>query len=716
MSDNTEQKQTNDTDSEQVEIAALDDIAESALADIKLDEAKKAKEAELKEKREKTVVSLKGKFDVFPLWELPNFSGSMSKACRVEDTTGASRELIGFICHKYFPPRFKNFRIYDSINNKCAAKIVGHGAIDWPADEMGERYIMIYENIYGQCAMPDLNAQYSPLHEDVLAEKLIKPITEMLSAFAERDFIHGAIRPDNMYENQLDGNRSYAVLPRMEIPLSSDQNPLFEPVEMALCPSVGKGQGHKKNDLYAFGVTIALMMLGFNPMAGKSDEQIIEAKITQGTYVALLGQQKVPSGINEVLRGLLCDDIDDRWSISDLESWVDGKRMTPRQSVADSKYDRGFNFRGQSYHHFRTLAAAMQGHTSDVLRIVEDESLYKWVERTLGHKEVAGRIEVAIRQAPGEKTDLRTQEALVSRVIMALDPKGPIRFKNLSFHPEGLGMCLLEAITEMKNVDDFLTIINQDLLPFWFSLNPYNYADAAAMVTSLDACKKFLKQRAKGNGLERCLYYLNRDAPCVSPMLDQFYVTNAISLVRALDKIGMQETHPKEPFDQHIAAYLTVHFSASNEGDIQLLGAEDLKERYFAALTLIASLQRYGEISSLKGAGQWLYTLMEPVINGFHSRDIREKVKNDLKKIAMRGDLIGMYELLNDKKINKEDLVGFGRAKLEYKRLSHEYQKLDRELAKDNAGMGQGKQLAAIVSFIFTVVGLIVFFMMNSSG
>ena len=694
---------------------ALDDIAESALADMKLEEAQRIKDKELQEKREKTVIPFKDKFEIYPLYELPEFSGTLSKACKVVDTTGASRELIGFICHKYLPPRFKVFRVFDSINNKCIGKTVGHGTIQWPDDEMGERYIMIYENIYGKCPMPDLKGDYNAPHEDVLVEKLIKPLTEMLVAFSERDFIHGAIRPNNLYENQLDGNRSYAVLPKMEIPLSSDQDVLFEPVELALCDPEGKGLGHKKNDLYSFGITIALMMLGFNPMRDFTDDEIIEAKITQGTYAALLGQQKIPSGINEVLRGLLCDDIDDRWSISDLESWVDGKRMTPRQSVADSRYDRGFNFRGTTYHHFRTLAKAMQGHAPDVMKIVDDESLYRWIERTLGHKEVAARVEMAVRTAPGERSDQRTQEALTSRIITALDPRGPVRFKNFSFLPEGIGMSLLKAMAEEKNVADFITILEQDLLPFWFSLNPYNYADAAAMISSLDACKKFLKQRVMGNGIERCLYYLNRDAPCLSPMFEQHFVTGAIDLVRAINDVGTYETHPKEPFDQHIAAYLTVHFSASNEGDIQLLGAADLKERYFAALTLHASLQRYGEIDALKGLGQWLYSLMEPVVNSFHSRDIRNKMSEDLKKIAIRGDLVGMYELLNDKAINKEDFIGFGRAQIEYKRLKNEYTRLSFQLSRDDVGMGQGKQIAAISSFLITIVGLLVFYMVRSS-
>lgn len=711
MSAEEPNKNNNDKNSDALEEAfdiSIENIAKSALEDKEKKEEVKAKKEEQRQKAQEVVLTLKGKYDIFPYDEIEFFSFDDFKAYKATDPNDGSKSLIAVTCHEYWPPRRRFFRTFDSINNKCIANLVDYGVVQW-RHENKERYVLIYDNIFGKPAMTDLAKKHEPFSEDMLVEKLIKPMSEIITDFAERDFIHGGINPLNLFDNMLDNGNSFALRPCMEMPLSYAQPAIFEPIEVALSPGYARGHGHKKNDIYSFGVTVVMLMIGYNPLVGKSDDEVIDAKIKQGSYAALVGKHRIPAGINEVLRGCLSDDIDSRWGYQDLAKWADGKRMTPKQSPADQRYDRGFPFNGRDYHHLRSLAKAMWSHPAEVIRVLEDDSLHKWLDRTLGEKKVAERLVMAKRQTPGDMSDKKNRDLLTTRVIMALDPKGPIRYRHLAFNPEGLGNVLLHCIAEEQDINDIMTVIAQDLIQFWFSFNPDNYADVATMVSNLDSCKRFLKQRVKGNGIERCLYFLNRDASCQSETFKNYHVHNALGVMFVLNKIGMLDNHPREPFDQHMAAFLTVHFSSSNEGDIQLLGAEDLKERYYATLTLLASLQRFGEAKSLKGLGRWVMGLMGPVIESFHSRKIQKKIEKELQKSAAKGDLVGMYEVVNNQTINREDFLGFSKAQIEYKRLAKEYQRLSTELKSDTMGQAQGLYLASVIAFCMAILGLGVF-------
>src|SRR3546814_12871957 len=98
------------------------------------------------------------------------------------------------------------------------------------------------------------------------------------------------------------------------------QPSIYEPVDAAMAMPEGRGQGVPADDYYSLGVLVLVLLCGGNPVPEMSEHELVEAKITKGSYAALVGETRLSLPMVEVLRGLLCDDPDERWRHDDLSS------------------------------------------------------------------------------------------------------------------------------------------------------------------------------------------------------------------------------------------------------------------------------------------------------------------------------------------------------------------------------------------------------------
>lgn len=689
----------------------IENIAKNVLKTKKEDAAEKKDAAAVPIKK---IIKFGKNYEIHADKPLASLSSSITQAFKAVDTTNPSKQIYAILCHDVFPPRRRAYKAFETITNKCMAELLATGVVNWEP-EGRYRYAIIFDNIYGQPAMKNIKGKQEPLSEDKLVNMVIKPITTLLRNFKEKNFVHGSIRPDMLFENVLDGGKSYALAPALSMPLAFDQPVLYETVERGMAQSSGRGLGSSSTDLYALGVTLAVLLIGYNPLGKRTDHEIIRAKVEYGTFSSLLGNQRIPQGINEVLRGLLQDDPKARWDIEDLEKWVEGRRMSPRQSNKEPKAARSFEFINEKYSSLRLLAKALTENSSEAIKVLEAGLLKRWIERSLGDRAVIERFEHATEgYISGDNKDQLYGENIIAKISMALDPGAPIRYRGVSVMPDGVGLALTEAVAYQKNVDVYTDIIQHELIPFWFSCQRDSAVDVVTQMGLMEACKGFLRnKKIPGNGVERCVYYLNKEASCLSPHFQNYDVHDPITFIMALEVIAGQSDRPKEVFDQHMAAFLSTHFSAANEGDIQLLGAYDLKIKYKAMLTLFSGLQAYAEIPKMPNLAKWMMTMIEPVVNNYNSRALRQKIQADLEGLANEGDLVGMRDLLENNTLMKEDIMGFSKAKLEFKKLEEEYFKTEIDLSRDSMGLAQGREVAGIVCALLAVLGLFGFLAMH---
>jgi len=158
---------------------------------------------------------------------------------------------------------------------------------------------------------------------EVVQLNVVKSLVHALLDMRDADIVHGNIRPSNMFAIGPAGGVDRVILGEcLSTPSSYAQPAMFETIERAMADPIGRGPPVIDDDLYALGVSLAVILRHRDPMEGFTDEQIINHKIDQGSYIALTGKDRFSGDILELLRGLLNDDRVQRWNLEDRGGWT----------------------------------------------------------------------------------------------------------------------------------------------------------------------------------------------------------------------------------------------------------------------------------------------------------------------------------------------------------------------------------------------------------
>ena len=83
------------------------------------------------------------------------------------------------------------------------------------------------------------------------------------------------------------------------------------------------------------------LLIGKLPVSKIEDPyQFMLDRINTGSYASIVGGHRIQQNMIEILRGLLADDLAERWPLSDVELWANGRRMTPKQAKLPTKAAR----------------------------------------------------------------------------------------------------------------------------------------------------------------------------------------------------------------------------------------------------------------------------------------------------------------------------------------------------------------------------------------
>ena len=241
------------------------------------------------------------------------------------------RTLFVMVCEDHLTPRLLKVSNYAALNNPGLVSLVASGAVYWPMAKK-QKYCFIYENNLGMPLMKnDTRAGMDMKHEAVMST-VVRPIVNVLLDMRDKDMVHGCIRLSNMFDGgKKEWDRVILGEP-LSVPPSSHMPVLYEPIERSMASPTGRGEGVPSDDLYSFGVCLAILLRENDPMEGQTDEEIIQTKIEEGSYSALTGKDRFTGAILELLRGLLHDDPVQRWNLDEVVEWLDGRRLTPKQS------------------------------------------------------------------------------------------------------------------------------------------------------------------------------------------------------------------------------------------------------------------------------------------------------------------------------------------------------------------------------------------------
>ncbi len=635
---------------------------------------------------------------------LPDLDTPSSKAYAVEDRKDLGRKLFGLVCSPGLPTRRDVMGALRDEEFPGLVPLVEWDVLDWAP--LGQRsMIVIYQKPLGDRLLTATEKGKFKFNEYDFPRRVIEPLVNGIKSMSVFDLPHRSIRPRNVFF--MDEDLQKVVLGDCAtVPPGFDQPALFETTDRAMAQPGGRGIGTLADDIYALGVTLVVLILGYNPFTRMSEDDILKAKIEQGTYAALCGNLRLPIPMLEPLRGMLNDVAEDRWGLDELEGWLAGRKQASIRQTPIDKADVPFEFEGRHHVTPRTLARDMSRHREKGIETMKSEALQTWLRRSLDDAPRADGIHAALDLAALHRDEPQgTDEYLLSKICMILDPRGPIRYKGFSFMPDGFGPAMAVEILRRGNVQVPSEVLSYEIPAIWYALQTSVFAGASVQQREYLQMKGFLNIRDPGYGWERCLYEINPTLPCQSEHIVKDYVTDIENLLPALDAAANRVDTKLSPMDRHVAAFVAANFDEDIHPHLKALSAPNPETSAIGMLSLLAFLQWKLRLNALFGLSSWVGGLLGPAINTYHSRSTRRDIEKEIPRLVRKGSLPELFDLIDNADHRKADQDGFAVACAQFAKAEKEIRDIEGSgTDRQSKAELSGQQTAAVMSIIMAMI------------
>ncbi|MGE5766827.1 MAG: serine/threonine protein kinase, partial [Bacteroidota bacterium] len=472
------------------------------------------------------------------------------------DERGSPKALFALICRRDVAPRTDVLNQFARFNRLPLVTPLRWGVVYWPP-EKAHRFVIILHQPGGERIMTAADATIDAWREDRVVRLVLNPLMPVFKELGGRNLTHRAIRADNVFF--ADAGRESVVLGEcFSLPAGMAQPSIYEPIDGAMAMPEGRGHGTPADDYYALGVLVLVLLCGGNPVPDLSEAELVEAKISKGSYAALVGETRLSLPMVEMLRGLLCDDPDERWRHDDLQLWLNGRHLSPKQALLPPKAARLFPFDGEEYNNAAALSYAMGRKWSAGVLEIKSPELERWIRRSLSDDRKAAAVSAATQAVIGVGGGVAgVEDRLLTRVLIALDQQAPLRYKQVAVRIQGLSTAFAVNYHNEERRQTFAEIILNKLPQMWIEHQGKMRADILAYSRTFDLVNMHLAKPRIGYGLERALYALNPSWPCQSPLLAADYVADLNDLLPALERLAAQGKTERPPMDWHIGGFVS---------------------------------------------------------------------------------------------------------------------------------------------------------------
>jgi hypothetical protein len=601
---------------------------------------------------------LAGRWQVDAATPIPEFDRAGARAYAAHDIAQPEQRLIALVGSGDLPMRSEAARILKGSEIPGLLQLMDYAPIPWPTTRE-RRMAFVYARPAGEPVAAAMARREMHGREVELAQLLLRPIVQALSALARLNIAHRAVRPDNLWFAAEDGG-STLLGDAISAPAGFDQPSAYEPIERAMAQPAGRGEGTQADDVFALGVTLLALTGCCDPGAGRSEAGLIAARLEKGSYYALIEGVRLSLAVAEPLRGMLADDPQARWSLRDVEAWLDGRRPALRGGRQRPVPETPFALGDDLCTGARQLARALFRHPGAGVRAIRSGALELWVRNDLHDPALAKRI-AETKSAGRGFVDLRqiSDEALLARVGLLLDAAGPIRYGAFSFAPDGFGPVLAREYAtggDMRAISQMLT------LRLDRCTSAARSTDAAREVApdhGFATLETFLRSSQPGYGIERCLYQANPGLACMSPALRGRCVCGLDDLLPALEEAAAAGAAGAGPVDRHVAAFISSRAGSAVEPWLDRLGRAEAGEQAWAQVGLLAWIASRYPGRPVPNLVAWIGRGLRPVVMLYRNRNTRATIEREIRRVIGAGDLPGLSAVVCDADRLRRDLEGF---------------------------------------------------------
>ncbi|MHA1540122.1 MAG: hypothetical protein ACTSXQ_06575 [Alphaproteobacteria bacterium] len=596
---------------------------------------------------------------------LPEFDALHAKAYGLENvstgnTTEKYENYFVLIADPDYFPRIQMIKEQVRAESKGFMAPTDWGIIQW-AETSKEMIAIIFEKHSGEKLFNDITDEITPIPIETI-KKWLETLLPEIRTFQDFNLTHRSIRPTNIFHH----NESFIIGEAVSAYPGAGQSGVFEPIESAMCfPNAGRGQGDIADDFYALGITILFMFLGRSPIdvekekkkkglekaTQKKESDFLFERLNYGSYRTLTKDLTLDPAMVILLRGLLQDDAEHRWNVSDIEGWCFGRHTNTNRVFSSSAGEQTINFGGRKHLKIRSLVSAFCERPQEAIPKLYSGELYTNMERIINAENVSFTMEHinSLVKSSGSPQSGGVDVAL-ARVSMLADPKAPIRYKGLTFFPEGLAY-ILPQLKKEKKTSVIKDIEKYNLLVYWTNIN-----SSKKNVEVTKAVEKYINDERFASGIEKCTYLFNTDTSCQSLLFKGLFIDNFPRILTVLEEV-VKKDKEVNILDSDLAAFLMVRDSIPERWEDKVDSKDPNSRNFLNMLRLLSKIQEEMEQNiAMPHVAMWFCARLKKYIETFKSNTRKEKALKKTEKIAEKGSLKLILDLvLNPEELEKEE-------------------------------------------------------------
>ena len=590
---------------------------------------------------------VKERFEIYFDSPLPELDANGAVAYVAKDKINPQRELFALVCDNNVPPRLSVLPYLKSIDHPNILKLVEYSIIDYLPQKT-----MNMALIYNRPTGPKVS-DFTPA-DKLTVEKFKTLAMSLVSAFEtlkSYNITHRAIRLNNLFYKDAEG--SELVLGDCAATFPALYQPdIYETIESLLCLPQGRGNGETSDDIYAAGVALLSIVLQHEPESSLATPEYARLKLTKGSLAALVNGERINSQFSPVIKGMLDDSSETRWSSIQLFNFLDGKTGTFSASENQERSIRALTVAGEKFYTPKSAALALYNHPEDAITVIKNGKLVEWIKNGLENEKLCAKIEKIIQIAKEQDSN----RLLIPQICICLDHTLPSKCGDIYFFPNGVAKALFYYTKNHLSVEDFCSVLSSDIIKYWYQEQPYAHAPAGS-----SEFRVYLARNDYGYGLDRIMYDFDEDLPCISELVGKEFVNSPSKLLRALDN-AYAANKERLPFDRNIVAYLRCKMGKKIDGILTDINAHQEALQIAAVIRLYANIQNKNGPVQLLNLTHWLIKSSRPVIETYHNIKYRKYLEQELSKLAKNGRIIDLYEILENDEARTKDRTDYTEA------------------------------------------------------
>ena len=232
-----------------------------------------------------------GNFRVFTDLRLPEFDMGHCKAYAADSLSRSDGRVFALVTDPVLPTRYDLLRFLAGVHIGGQIDLLDHDVAYWPP--FGRKtMVLFYEKPKGGRVIIASGKNRS-IDEQDIASVVVEPLMNVLQALSEKGLTHRSIRATNLFFADAEGG-AVILGDCASGPPGFDQPLVYETAARMASEPAGRGVGTLADDLYALGMTLAELGIGRRPLAKMSDQEIMDIKLSKGSFQAVASQEKLP--------------------------------------------------------------------------------------------------------------------------------------------------------------------------------------------------------------------------------------------------------------------------------------------------------------------------------------------------------------------------------------------------------------------------------------